>query len=132
VFLDGIVDAVPGIVVMTHSTLIAGAWYLRHAPTWSPDIQADQQFGGGAMLSIAELVALPFLLALLFQWARADRVQTAALDHRLDTELALAAAVSSSAAPEHGQAPSPQRVRPWWETEQNEVAASIRRQHRGK
>lgn len=31
VFLDGIIDAVPGIVVMTHGTLIAGAWYLHHA-----------------------------------------------------------------------------------------------------
>lgn len=43
VFLDGIVDAVPGIVVMTHGTLIAGAWYLHHAPAWAPDVQYDQQ-----------------------------------------------------------------------------------------
>lgn len=35
VFLDGIVDAVPGVVVMTHGTLVAGAWYLHHAPSWS-------------------------------------------------------------------------------------------------
>lgn len=128
VFLDGIVDAVPGVVVMTHSTLIAGAWYLHHAPTWSPDVEHDQQIGGGAMLGIAELVALPFLLALLFQWARAERVQTAALDRRLDAELAPVAAPS----PEHGQAAVPERVRPWWETEQNEVAARIRSQHREK
>ncbi|KUN09146.1 hypothetical protein AQI95_04650 [Streptomyces yokosukanensis] len=128
VFLDGIVDAVPGVVVMTHGTLIAGAWYLHHAPSWSPDVRHDQQLGGGAMLSIAELVALPFLLALLFQWARAERVQTAALDRRLDAELAPVAAP----APDHGPAPAPDRVRPWWETEQNEVAARIRSQHREK
>ncbi|MGW0211060.1 cytochrome c oxidase assembly protein [Streptomyces sp. NPDC003233] len=128
VFLDGIVDAVPGVVVMTHSTLIAGAWYLHHAPSWSPDVQHDQQIGGGAMLSIAELVALPFLLALLFQWARAERVQTAALDRRLDAELAPVPAPS----PDHGHAAAPERVRPWWETEQNEVAARIRSQHREK
>ncbi|MEV6117762.1 cytochrome c oxidase assembly protein [Streptomyces sp. NPDC052109] len=128
VFLDGVVDAVPGVVVMTHSTLIAGAWYLHHAPTWSPDVQHDQQIGGGAMLSIAELVALPFLLALLYQWARAERVQTAALDRRLDAELAPATVPAS----EHDQAPSAERVRPWWETEQNDVAARIRSQHREK
>ncbi|GHE08386.1 cytochrome c oxidase assembly protein [Streptomyces alanosinicus] len=128
VFLDGIVDAVPGVVVMTHGTLIAGAWYLHHAPTWSPDVRHDQQLGGGAMLSIAELVALPFLLALLFQWARAERVQTAALDRRLDAELAPVV----TPAPDHGQDPAPERVRPWWETEQNEVAARIRSQHREK
>ncbi|MFH8771968.1 cytochrome c oxidase assembly protein [Streptomyces sp. NPDC017958] len=130
VFLDGIVDAIPGVVVMTHGTLIAGAWYLHHVPSWSPDVQHDQQLGGGAMLSIAELVALPFLLALLFQWARADRVQSVILDQRLDTELALATATTTAS--DQGQTTSPERVRPWWETEQNEVAASIRRQHREK
>ncbi|BDM69970.1 hypothetical protein HEK616_34570 [Streptomyces nigrescens] len=130
VFLDGIVDAVPGIVVMTHGTLIAGAWYLHHAPTWSPDVQHDQQIGGGAMLSIAELVALPFLLALLFQWARTERVQTVALDQHLDAELALATAKPTASVSDRGQAPSSERVRPWWETEENEVAARIRRQHR--
>lgn len=123
VFLDGIVDAVPGLVVMTHGTLIAGAWYLHHAPSWSPDVQHDQQIGGGAMLGIAELTALPFLLALLYQWARAERLQTAALDRRLDAELPPA---DTPAAP--GQDTAPDRVRPWWETEQNEVAARIRRQ----
>ncbi|MET9076501.1 cytochrome c oxidase assembly protein [Streptomyces sp. NPDC004232] len=133
VFLDGIVDAIPGVVVMTHGTLIAGAWYLHHAPTWSPDVQHDQQIGGGAMLSIAELVALPFLLALLYQWARAERVQNAALDRRLDAELT-PAVVPAPAAEHAHRAPSPEaeRVRPWWETEQNEVAARIRGQHREK
>ncbi|WP_406165442.1 cytochrome c oxidase assembly protein [Streptomyces canus] len=123
VFLDGVVDALPGLVVMTHGTLIAGAWYLHHAPSWSPDVQHDQQIGGGAMLGIAELVALPCLLALLFQWARAERVQAVALDRRLDAELAVAA----PAAP--GQDTPTERVHPWWETEQNEVAARIRRHH---
>ncbi|MEU9993391.1 cytochrome c oxidase assembly protein [Streptomyces sp. NPDC048045] len=126
VFLDGIVDAVPGVVVMTHGTLIAGAWYLDHAPSWSPGVQHDQQLGGGAMISIAELVALPFILALLFQWARAERSQTAELDRRLDRELApVAAGVGSDNHAVH----EPERFRPWWETEHNEVAARIRRQH---
>ncbi|NEA99092.1 cytochrome c oxidase assembly protein [Streptomyces sp. SID13726] len=126
VFLDGVVDAVPGIVVMTHGTLIAGAWYLHHAPAWSPDVRHDQQIGGGAMLGIAELVALPFLLAILFQWARAERVQAAALDRRLDAELAPAPDA------EPGTTPDPDRVRPWWETEQNDVAAGIRRHNRDR
>lgn len=121
VFLDGIVDAVPGIVVMTHGTLIAGAWYLHHAPAWSPDVQHDQQLGGGAMIGIAELVALPFLLAILFQWARTERATTAALDRRLATELV-------PATPTEGQAQSPDLVRPWWETENSEVAQRIRQQ----
>lgn len=124
VFVDGIVDAVPGVVVMTHGTLIAGAWYLHHAPSWAPDVRHDQQIGGGAMLSIAELVALPFLLAILVQWARAERAQAAVLDRRLDRELAPAGVPAMDS----GRTESPELVRPWWETEQNEVAARIRRQ----
>lgn len=124
VFVDGVVDAVPGVVVLTHSTLIAGAWYLHHAPSWAPDVRHDQQIGGGAMLSIAELVALPFLLAILVQWARAERVQTAVLDRRLDAELAPVAAPAA----DDGAVMSAELVRPWWETEQNDVAARIRRQ----
>ncbi|MEU6352611.1 cytochrome c oxidase assembly protein [Streptomyces sp. NPDC047072] len=131
VFLDGIVDAVPGLVVMTHGTLIAGAWYLHHAPSWSPDVHHDQQVGGGAMLGIAELVALPFLLVLLFQWGRAERVQAVALDRRLDAQFAAAAAAAPAPSPVSADEPSPDRVRPWWETERNEVADRIRRQHGG-
>ncbi|MBO4256758.1 cytochrome c oxidase assembly protein [Streptomyces griseorubiginosus] len=121
VFLDGIIDAVPGIVVMTHGTLIAGAWYLHHAPAWSPDVRHDQQLGGGAMISIAELVALPFLLAILVQWARTERAETVALDRRLATELV-------PAAPTESAEPSPDLVRPWWETENSAVAQRIRQQ----
>ncbi|MDV9176628.1 cytochrome c oxidase assembly protein [Streptomyces sp. W16] len=121
VFVDGIIDAVPGIVVMTHGTLIAGAWYLQHAPSWAPDVQHDQQLGGGAMVGIAELVALPFLLAILVQWARTERAETVALDRRLDTEL-------ERATPAEATTEGPELVRPWWETENSEVAQRIRGQ----
>jgi putative copper resistance protein D len=121
VFLDGVVDAVPGIVVMTHGTLIAGAWYLGHAPSWASDVHHDQQLGGGAMIGIAELVALPFLLAVLVQWARAERAETVALDRRLDAELLPAAPAATG----------PDLVRPWWETENGEVAQRMRQQRPG-
>ncbi|MFF4137863.1 cytochrome c oxidase assembly protein [Streptomyces mirabilis] len=125
VFLDGIIDAVPGIVVMTHGTLIAGAWYLRHAPSWAPDVLHDQQLGGGAMISIAELVALPFLLAILVQWARTERAETVVLDRRLEAELV-------PATPTPGAAQTSELVRPWWETENSEVAQRIRHQRPGR
>ncbi|MEV0642079.1 cytochrome c oxidase assembly protein [Streptomyces sp. NPDC050619] len=126
VFVDGIIDAVPGIVVMTHGTLIAGAWYLHHAPPWAPDVEHDQQLGGGAMISIAELVALPFLLAILMQWARTERAQTAELDSRLEAELVPAAG------PEQAPEQAAELVRPWWETENGEVAQRIRQQRPGR
>lgn len=77
------------------------------------------------MLGIAELVALPFLLAILFQWARAERAQTAPLDRRLDADLAVVVPAPTA---DHTPVPALERVRPWWETEQNDVAARIRRQ----
>jgi len=128
VFVDGIIDAVPGVVVMTHGSLIAGAWYLHHAPSWAPDVHRDQQLGGGAMLSIAELVALPFLLVLLVQWVRHERAQNVALDRRLETELVPAAAPVVVPGRGSDQEPAPGLVRPWWETEQGEIAERIRRQ----
>ena len=121
VFVDGIIDAVPGIVVMTHGTLIAGGWYLAHSPSWAPDVQHDQQLGGGAMVGIAELVAIPFLLAILVQWARTERAETVALDRRLDTEL-------ERVAPTEAVVDGPELVRPWWETEKSEVAQRFRGQ----
>jgi putative copper resistance protein D len=109
---------------MTHGTLIAGAWYLHHAPPWSPDVHHDQQLGGGAMLGIAELAALPFLSGILTQWVRAERSGATALDRRLDGELVPAVTVPPSGT-------AAELVRPWWETEKSQVAARVRRQGRG-
>jgi putative copper resistance protein D len=121
VFLDGIFDAIPGVVVMTSGTLIAGSWYRSQARTWGPDVQLDQMIGGGAMISIAELVGLVFLIAVFAEWVRAERVKTAELDRRLDAEQVRAAprAPSSPVA-------EPDRVRPWWETDTGVVGQRIR------
>ncbi|MFI6467303.1 cytochrome c oxidase assembly protein [Streptomyces sp. NPDC050538] len=127
VFVDGIIDAIPGIVVMTHGTLIAGAWYLSHSPSWAPDVQHDQQLGGGAMVGIAELVALPFLLAILVQWARTERAETVVLDRRLDAELEVVRGTPSETKT-GTSTEGPDLVRPWWETENSEVAQRIRGQ----
>ncbi|PJN36042.1 hypothetical protein CG747_35045 [Streptomyces sp. CB02959] len=136
VLLDGLVDAVPGIVVMTSGTLIAGGWYAsRHQP-WDPSLQQDQMIGGGLMLTIAELVGLPFLIAVFAEWVRDERRRTRALDDRLDREMAVAAAApAQSAAPAAparsaaapAAAPEPELTRPWWETDQGEVGERFRR-----
>ncbi len=142
VFVDGLFDSVPGIVVMLSGTLVAGRWYAAHPRHWGPSLQRDQQLGGGLMLTIAELVGLPFLFAVFIEWWRAERARTAELDERLDRELtpvAVPAAVpsplpeqviagpaSAAATPPTAAAP-PERVRPWWETESGEVADRMRR-----
>jgi cytochrome c oxidase assembly factor CtaG len=110
VFLDGLFDSVPGIVVMTSGTLVAGHWYHAHPRTWGPSVQRDQMLGGGLMLVLAEVVGLPFLLLVFLEWWRAERVRTEALDAALDREAALAALAAPVPSPQgatRGAAPSP-------------------------
>jgi putative copper resistance protein D len=140
VFLDGLFDSVPGIVVMTSGTLVAGHWYAAHPRTWGPSPHRDQMIGGGLMLTLAELVGLPFILAVFLQWWRAERLRTAELDARLDRE-ALAAAPASPPSPAPEPTPAglltatpsaaapavPEMTRPWWETDQGEIGERMRR-----
>ncbi|MBY8876661.1 cytochrome c oxidase assembly protein [Actinacidiphila acidipaludis] len=110
VFFDGLFDSVPGIVVMTSGTLVAGHWYAAHPRTWGPSLQHDQMLGGGLMLTLAELVALPFILLVFVEWVRAERARTAELDARLDREAGLAMAAGSgslSVPAPAGPSPSP-------------------------
>nr|WP_275467620.1 cytochrome c oxidase assembly protein [Streptomyces noursei] len=134
VLLDGLVDAVPGIVVMTSGTLIAGGWYASQHRPWDPSLQQDQMIGGGLMLTLAELVGLPFMIAVFAEWVRDERRRTRALDARLDRELAVAtpapSAPAAPAAPAAAAAPAvaqPEVTRPWWETDQGEVGERFRR-----
>lgn len=154
VFLDGLFDSVPGIVVMTSGTLVAGHWYTQHPRTWGPSVHHDQMVGGGLMLTLAELVGLPFLLLVFVEWWRAERVRTAELDAALDREAVLVAAAGSagsgvgadsgsgspvgdggasaapSPAPPSSPSPAPavpEMTRPWWETDEGEVGMRMRR-----
>jgi len=61
-FLDGLLDAIPGIVVMT----------------------TVERFTGGALLAVAESVGVPMIFAVLAQWVRADEREARATDARLD------------------------------------------------
>lgn len=119
VLFDGLLDSVPGIVIMTSGTLVAGHWYAARHLDWEPSLHYDQMLGGGLMVAIAELVGLPFLIAVFVEWWRADRAKTAELDARLDSELAPAAAAE---APSEG----PELTRPWWETDTGEVGRRYR------
>jgi putative copper resistance protein D len=155
VFVDGLFDSVPGIVVMTSGTLVAGHWYSAHPRTWGPSVRRDQMLGGGLMLALAELVGLPFLLMVFMEWWHAERDRTAALDAALDREAARTApaagvpspaAVPATATPPDGSRPAtdpsaapagaaavtaaaaepPATTRPWWETDEGEVGTRMR------
>lgn len=105
VFLDGLFDSVPGILIMVSPVLLAGGWYAAHARNWGPSVPFDQQLAGGLLFTLAELVSLPFLVAVFVGWWRAERAATADLDARLDAAEAQGASGLSQ---------------PWWEDDATE------------
>jgi putative copper resistance protein D len=118
--VDGLVDALPGVIVMTMHGQLAQGYYAALHRSWGPSPKWDQTIGGGLMFTISELIALPFLVLLVIAWIRADEQQARETDRRLEAEAAEAAAIEAPAAappagdggPELGPA-----TRPWWETE---------------
>ena len=113
VFLDGLFDSIPGLLILFSTPLLAGEWYAVQARDWGPSLRLDQQLAGGILFTLAELVSLPFLIAVFVEWWRSERTRTAELDAQLDAEDAERARSAASTGP----GPSPERERPWWETE---------------
>ena len=106
-FVDGLLDAVPGVVVMASPTLLGArvaTYFAADDPLW------QQRLGGGAMFGVAEVVGLPILAATVLAWVRSDAREAAIVDARLDRE-----ARERDAAAEG--APDGVRDRPWWETD---------------
>jgi cytochrome c oxidase assembly factor CtaG len=105
-FVDGLLDAIPGILVMTAPTLLAPSVAGFTDRTWGPGPALDQKLGGGAMIAIAEIVGLPLLTAVFIAWVRADDADARATDAFLDAR-----------AEESCESSAPVLERPWWETD---------------
>ena len=109
-FVDGLLDAVPGLVVLASHGTIAASYYIQHRQAWGPGPQRDQQIGGSAMVALSELVGLPALLVLMVQWVRADANEAEMTDLVLDVDAADRAA------------PDDELSRPWWEIDAGPLA----------
>ncbi len=100
-FVDGLADAIPGILVMTSSALLT-----PHFPGWTGisvsglDPALDQRLGGGALLVVAESVGLPVIGAVFMEWIRSDAREAEAFDAAQDA--ASAAASAAAIAPRDG------------------------------
>jgi cytochrome c oxidase assembly factor CtaG len=102
-FVDGLLDALPGILVMTAPTLLAPGVTGFTSRSWGPAPALDQKLGGGLMLAVAEVVGLPLLAAIFVSWVRADDADARQVDAILDARDATSGEVGGD--------------RPWWETE---------------
>jgi len=112
--IDGLLDAIPGIAAMTSSSLIASGYYGTVTRSWGPSRKWDQTIGGGLMLTVAEVVAIPFIAILFRAWIKEDAWHAREVDHALD--LADARRVAMTDATEEPTA------RPWWEVDPGPLA----------
>jgi putative copper resistance protein D len=112
--IDGLLDAVPGIAVMTSGSLVADGYYGTVSRSWGPTRSWDQIIGGGLMLTIAEVVAVPFIAILYRAWIREDATRAAQIDRALD----LQASRDEPASPDR----APATNRPWWEVDPGPLA----------
>ena len=83
-FGDGLLDAIPGILVMTSATLLT-----PHFPGYTTGVSGldpalDQKLGGGALLAVAESVSLPVIGAVFLEWIRSDEREARAIDEALE------------------------------------------------
>lgn len=104
--LDGLLDAIPGIALTAAGTLIADGYFRTHRPSWTTDVLADQHLAGGLAVAVSEVVAIPLLVMLFFQWARSE-LRPSVVEARHETLPA-----SQRSEPEE-----PTLERPWWETD---------------
>ena len=117
-FGDGLVDAVPGMVVALSGAVVAGGWYVTRTPSWwGPGTAYDQLLGGELMVSVAEAVGVPLILAACIAWSRADTARAAALDAALDVAEERGSAAVAAVPGAREQALPEGTVHPWWETE---------------
>ncbi|MHB1490899.1 MAG: cytochrome c oxidase assembly protein [Cellulomonas sp.] len=105
-FADGLLDAIPGVLVMTASAPLAAGVLGFASRTWGATPAWDQKIGGGTMLAIAEVVGLPVLGAIIADWVRSDEADARAVDAVLDARAA-----------ESGEAGESGRMAPWWESD---------------
>lgn len=113
--IDGLLDAVPGIAVMTSASLIAGGYYSTVHRTWGPSRSWDQTIAGGLMLTVAEVVAIPFVGILFRAWIREDASHAREVDAALDRQEARRRALTAADQ-------EPESERPWWEVDPGPLA----------
>ncbi|MFN2517550.1 MAG: cytochrome c oxidase assembly protein [Jatrophihabitantaceae bacterium] len=106
-----VLDAIPGIALRMHTSLVTSYFDYRSAHSWAPSALHDQQIAGSILWCVSELIDLPFLLIVFRRWLRADARDAAAVDAVLEAER-----IARSGVDESGEAASRSDV-PWWLTD---------------
>jgi putative membrane protein len=106
-----VLDAIPGIALRMHTSLVTSYFDYRSAHPWSPSPLHDQQIAGSILWCFSEIIDLPFMLIVYRRWLRADARDAAAIDAVLDAER-----IARTGLPDNDVAAN-QPDAPWWLTD---------------
>ncbi len=106
-----VLDAIPGIALRLHTSLVTSYFDQRAVRSWSPNALSDQRVAGAILWCVSELIDLPFLLIVYRRWLRADARDAAVIDAVLDAER-----IARSGLDKTGEGAIPADA-PWWLTD---------------
>lgn len=106
-----VLDAIPGIALRMHSSLVTSYFDRRSAHSWTPGAVSDQHIAGSILWCVSEIIDLPFMLIVFRRWVRADARDAAVIDAVLDAERIARSGLEQAAAS------GAQSDVPWWLTD---------------
>jgi putative copper resistance protein D len=119
-FADGLLDAGPGILLMTAGTVVVPTFPGFVGRVGPPDPLLDTHLGGGALLAVAESVGLPVIGAVFAEWIRADAREAREVDARLDAAESPGEVAPAPPTPLAAEDPQPaleSGTGLWWESD---------------
>lgn len=113
--LELVLDAIPGIALRLHVSLVTSYWDHRTARPWSPAPAHDQRIAGAILWCVSEVLDLPFLLLVFRRWLQADARDAAQIDAVLEAERTARASLSQrSSERDDAVTDDAERDAPWW------------------
>ena len=88
VFVELVVDAIPGILLRLNNHILDGLGQASGSlPGWFPSAYHDQHLSGDFLWFIAEVADVPILIIMFVRWSRIDRSEAKVLDALTDDEM---------------------------------------------
>ncbi|MGO4249819.1 cytochrome c oxidase assembly protein [Paenarthrobacter sp. RAF54_2] len=87
VFIELLVDAVPGILLRLNGQVLDHVMSTQAMLGWFPDPLRDQQLAGDALWFVCEIVDLPLIILMFIRFSRSDKREARGFDELTDAEL---------------------------------------------
>lgn len=87
VFIELLVDAVPGIMLRLNGQVLDHVVATQSALAWFPDPLRDQQLAGDVLWFICEVVDLPLIILMFMRFSRSDKREASGFDDLTDEQL---------------------------------------------